>query len=80
MMTFDPAQIAKLMSEVLSGNLLEKNDQMLFIKEEESNTWKIIHVEVTQILKSRHHKELTNNREKYEYLLVVPDKGKHYDF
>ena len=79
-MTFDAAQIAKLMYNVLSGNLPEKIDQMHFIKEEESNTWKIFHVEVTQILKSQHHKELTNNRKNYEYFMEIPDKGKHFDF
>ena len=74
-MAFDPAQIAKLLDEDLSGSWPEKIDQMLYIKEVQSKHWMILHVEVTSIPKNQHQTELIDNREQFEYILENTGKG-----
>ena len=68
-LTFDPAQIAKLLNEDFGGNWPEQIDEMIYIKEFQSKRWMLLHIELKKIPKNQHHTELTMNREKYEHIL-----------
>ena len=69
-LTFDPAQIAKLLNEDFGGDWAEQIDEMIYIKEFQSKHWMLLHIELKRIPNNEHHTELTVNREKYEHLLV----------
>ena len=69
-MTFDPAQIAKLLDEDFGGNWPEQFDEMIYIKELQTKHWMLLHIELKKIPNNEHHTELTVNREKYEHILV----------
>ena len=65
-MTFDPAQIAKLLDEDFGGNWPEQINEMIYIKEFQSKQWMLLHIELKRIPNNEHHTELTVNREKYD--------------
>ena len=69
-LTFDPAQIAKLLDEDFGGNWPEQFDEMIYIKELQTKHWMLLHIELKKIPNNEHHTELTVNREKYEHILV----------